>query len=60
MIVRNFRDGFFPYQGAEIKEFFEELKKEVLFMKEWRNVDNITLAGGEPLISSIGTVILDE
>jgi hypothetical protein len=28
----------------------EELKKEVLFMKEWRNVDNITLAGGEPLI----------
>jgi LmbE family N-acetylglucosaminyl deacetylase len=24
-----FRDGFFPYQGANIKEFFEELKKDV-------------------------------
>jgi LmbE family N-acetylglucosaminyl deacetylase len=29
VIVRKFRDGFFPYQGAEIKEFFEELKKDV-------------------------------
>lgn len=29
VIVKNFRDGFFPYQGAEIKEFFEELKKDV-------------------------------
>jgi organic radical activating enzyme len=28
----------------------EQLQKEVLFMKEWRNIDNITLAGGEPLI----------
>lgn len=28
VIVMNFRDGFFPYQGAEIKEFFEELKNE--------------------------------
>jgi LmbE family N-acetylglucosaminyl deacetylase len=24
--VKNFRDGFFPYLGYEIKEFFEELK----------------------------------
>lgn len=24
-----FRDGFFPYQGAEIKEHFEELKRRV-------------------------------
>src|SRR4051812_29857014 len=24
LIVRNFRDGFFPYDGAKIKEFFEE------------------------------------
>jgi len=23
----HFRDGFFPYQGFEVKEFFEELKK---------------------------------
>ena len=28
VIVRNHRDGFFPYQGAGIKEFFERLKKE--------------------------------
>jgi LmbE family N-acetylglucosaminyl deacetylase len=26
--VKNFRNGFFPYEGKEIKEFFEELKKE--------------------------------
>ena len=26
--VARFRDGFFPYDGAEIKTFFEELKKE--------------------------------
>lgn len=26
--VRNHRDGFFPYQGAAIKEEFEALKKE--------------------------------
>jgi LmbE family N-acetylglucosaminyl deacetylase len=29
VVVMNFRDGFFPYQGADIKEFFEELKKDV-------------------------------
>ncbi len=29
VIVKKFRDGFFPYQGAKIKEFFEELKKDV-------------------------------
>ncbi len=27
--VKNFRDGFFPYTGAVIKEYFEELKREV-------------------------------
>ena len=26
--INNFRDGFFPYMGAEIKECFEKLKKE--------------------------------
>lgn len=26
IIVGHFKDGFFPYQGAEIKAFFEELK----------------------------------
>ena len=23
VIVKNFKDGYFPYQGAEIKDFFE-------------------------------------
>lgn len=26
--VQRFRDGFFPYIGGEVKEFFEELKRE--------------------------------
>ena len=29
VILKNFRDGYFPYDGAEIKEFFEELKAEL-------------------------------
>jgi LmbE family N-acetylglucosaminyl deacetylase len=29
IIVKKFRDGFFPYQGTDIKEFFEELKQDV-------------------------------
>ncbi|MBW4533022.1 MAG: PIG-L family deacetylase [Pleurocapsa minor HA4230-MV1] len=29
IIVKGFKDGFFPYIGAEIKDYFEELKKEV-------------------------------
>ena len=40
VIVKNFRDGFFPYEGAEIKEFFEELKKDVnpdLIFTHYRN-----------------------
>jgi LmbE family N-acetylglucosaminyl deacetylase len=28
IVTRTFRDGFFPYIGADIKEFFEELKAE--------------------------------
>ena len=28
IIVKNFRDSFFPFIGSTIKEFFEELKKE--------------------------------
>ena len=26
VIVKNFRDGFFPFEGTKIKEYFEELK----------------------------------
>jgi LmbE family N-acetylglucosaminyl deacetylase len=29
IIVKNYRDGFFPYNGAEIKEYFEELKTQL-------------------------------
>lgn len=29
VIIRDFRDGFFPYIGGEIKEFFEQMKKEL-------------------------------
>jgi LmbE family N-acetylglucosaminyl deacetylase len=29
VLVKRFRDGFFPFQGAEVKEFFEELKQKV-------------------------------
>jgi len=29
IFIESFRDGFFPYQGTEIKEYFEGLKKQV-------------------------------
>ena len=29
VIIKDFRDGYFPYIGAEIKEYFEELKQMV-------------------------------
>jgi LmbE family N-acetylglucosaminyl deacetylase len=29
IIIENFRDGFFPYMGGEIKTFFEKLKQEI-------------------------------
>lgn len=29
IFIKNFKDGFFPYLGGEIKSFFEELKKQV-------------------------------
>ena len=28
----------------------EQMKQEILFLKKWRNCDNITLAGGEPIL----------
>ncbi|CAG0931111.1 hypothetical protein TFLX_02000 [Thermoflexales bacterium] len=28
----------------------DEIKHEILFLKKWRNVDNISIAGGEPLM----------
>lgn len=29
VILKDFRDGYFPYDGADIKQFFEELKGEL-------------------------------
>jgi len=29
LVLRSFRESFFPYIGAEIKEFFEELRRDV-------------------------------
>ena len=29
IIVKGFRDGFFPYEGGEIKKYFEQLKNEM-------------------------------
>jgi LmbE family N-acetylglucosaminyl deacetylase len=29
VVIKGFRDGFFPYIGGEIKEYFEKLKHEV-------------------------------
>jgi LmbE family N-acetylglucosaminyl deacetylase len=29
VVVERFRDGFFPYDGGAVKDFFETLKKEV-------------------------------
>lgn len=26
IVIKDFRDGYFPYQGAEIKDYFEQLK----------------------------------
>jgi LmbE family N-acetylglucosaminyl deacetylase len=28
IVIKNFRDGFFPFLGMEIKEYFEDLKKD--------------------------------
>lgn len=29
IIVNTFRDGYFPFQGTEIKEYFEEIKNKI-------------------------------
>lgn len=39
VVLKDFRDGFLPYQGAAVKEFFEELKAEInpdLIFTHWR------------------------
>jgi len=29
IVLKEFRDGFLPYTGAEVKDYFEEIKKQV-------------------------------
>ena len=29
IVLKDFRDGFFPYEGAAIKEFFEQMKRQI-------------------------------
>ena len=37
-------------QRIEGHKSLEAVKEEILFMKQWRNIDNVSLAGGEPLL----------
>lgn len=40
ILIKNFRDGFFPFIGAEIKEAFEKLKQDInpdLVLTHYRN-----------------------
>jgi LmbE family N-acetylglucosaminyl deacetylase len=40
IIIKNFRGGFLPYIGAEVKEYFEQLKEEFspdLILTHYRN-----------------------
>lgn len=39
VVLKEYRDGFLPYQGAEVKDFFEEMKGEVnpdLIFTHWQ------------------------
>lgn len=39
VVLKNFRDGFLPYSGGEVKDFFEALKTQVspdLIFTHWR------------------------
>jgi LmbE family N-acetylglucosaminyl deacetylase len=38
IVLKDYRDGFFPYNGAQVKDFFEELKSRVnpdLIFTQW-------------------------
>lgn len=40
IVLKEFRDGFFPYTGGQVKEFFETLKSEIspdLIFTHYRN-----------------------
>lgn len=40
IVVNSFRDGFLPFQGSEVKEYFEEIKRQIspdLIFTHYRN-----------------------
>jgi Radical SAM superfamily/4Fe-4S single cluster domain len=37
-------------QRLEGHKSFDAIKEEIAFLKKWRNIDNISLAGGEPIL----------
>lgn len=42
--------GCYRINGMQGHKSFEQIKEEITLMKKWRNCDNISIAGGEPLI----------
>ena len=30
IVLKDYRDGFLPYSGGEVKDFFEEMKAELI------------------------------
>jgi len=42
--------GCYRINGMQGHKSFEQIKEEIALLKKWRNCDNISIAGGEPLI----------
>jgi hypothetical protein len=42
--------GCYRINGMQGHKPLEQIKEEITMLKEWRNCDNISIAGGEPLI----------
>lgn len=42
--------GCYRINGMQGHKSLEQIKEEVALLKKWRNCDNISIAGGEPLI----------
>ncbi len=42
--------GCYRINGMQGHKSLEQIKEEIALMKNWRNCDNISIAGGEPLI----------
>ncbi len=42
--------GCYRINGMQGHKSLEQIKEEVTLLKKWRNCDNISIAGGEPLI----------